>query len=68
MRTACGVTSTISSSRIKLIACSSVTGLMGERRTFSSFPAARMLDSFFSLQGLTSMSSPRLCSPTIIPS
>ncbi len=68
MRTDRGVTSSCSSSRIKLMACSSVIGLAGDRITFSSLPAARMLLNFFSLQGFTLMSSLRLCSPTIIPS
>ena len=45
-----------------------VIGRGGVNRTLSSLPAARMLVSFFSLVGLTSMSPLRLFSPTIMPS
>ncbi len=43
-------------------------GRTGVRMTFSSLPEARMLVSFFSLVGFTSMSFSRLCSPQISPS
>jgi hypothetical protein len=47
-----GVISTISSSLINTMALSRVSGLAGDRSILSSFPAARMFESFFSLQGL----------------
>jgi hypothetical protein len=63
-----GVTSTHSSSRMNSSACSSESGRGGIRRTVSSADAARMFVSFFSFVGLTSRSSARAFSPTIIPS
>ena len=39
----------------------------GLSKTFLSEPEARMFVSFFSLQGLTTMSSPRAFSPMIMP-
>ena len=50
------------------IALSSVSGRGGVRRSASSWECVRMLVSFFSLHGLTSMSPERAFSPTIIPS
>ena len=56
-RTLCGVTSTHSSSAMNSSACSSDIGRGGTRRTVSSEPAARLLVSFFSFVGFTSISS-----------
>ena len=67
-RTEWGVTSTHSSSAMNSRACSRESGRGGVRRTSSSDDDARMLVSFFSLTGLTSMSSDRELSPTIMPS
>ena len=63
-----GVTSTSSSAAMNSIAVSSVIGRGGVSRSDSSCEWVRMLVSFFSLVGLTSMSPDRLFSPTIIPS
>ncbi len=49
-------------------ACSSDMVRGGVRRTSSSAVDDRMLVSFFSLQALTSISSDREFSPTIMPS
>ena len=49
-------------------ALSRVTGGGGVSRSDSSWLWVRMLVSFFSLVGLTSMSPDRLFSPTIMPS
>ena len=62
-----GVTSTISSSFIKFMAFSRVMGCTGEHTVLSSFPAARMFVSFFSLLGFAMISTALLCSPIIIP-
>src|SRR5687767_3032325 len=67
-RTFWGVTSTHSSSRISSSACSSERTRAGISRTSSSAEAARMFVSFFSFVALTSRSSARAFSPTIIPS
>src|SRR6056297_3529867 len=63
-----GVTSTNSSSSMYSKAVSSDMSRGGFKITFSSLPAARMLVSFFSRQGLTVMSLSRAFSPTIMPS
>ena len=63
-----GVTSTSSSSAINSRASSSDIRRGGLSRMFLSWPTARMLESFFSLVGLTFMSPLRLFSPTIMPS
>ena len=63
-----GVTSTHSSSRMNSSACSSDSGRGGIRRTSSSAVDERMFVSFFSLVALTSRSSARAFSPTIMPS
>ena len=63
-----GVTSTHSSSAMNSNASSSDIRRAGFKRMLRSWPTARMLLSFFSLVGLTFMSSGRLFSPTIIPS
>ena len=63
-----GVTSICSSSLMNSMARSRVNGRTGLKVMFSSFPAARIFESFFSLQAFTSRSFSRLCSPTIIPS
>ena len=67
-RTAFGVTSTHSSSLMNSRACSSEKFMAGVSRSKSSAVAERMLFSFFSLVGLTSISSARAFSPTIMPS
>ena len=64
----CGVTSTSSSAAMNSSAVSRVIGRAGVSRSDSSCEWVRMLVSFFSLVGLTSMSPDRLFSPTIIPS
>jgi len=61
-----GVISSISSSVIKCIACSKVNGGAGFKIIFSSFPAARIFVSFFSLQGFTSRSIALLFSQTAL--
>ncbi len=63
-----GVTSTHSSSRQNSSACSSDSTACGISGTSTSPEDWRMLVSFFSLVGLTSMSSEREFSPTIMPS
>ncbi len=68
MRTVAGVTSTHSSSRQNSSACSSESWRCGISGTSTSEEDCRMLVSFFSLVGLTSMSSDRAFSPTIMPS
>ena len=67
-RTAPGVTSTHSSSAMNSSACSSVMALGGTSFTKSSAVDERTLVTFFSRQMLTSMSSARAFSPTIMPS
>ena len=68
IRTAAGVTSTHSSSRQNSSACSNDNARGGINRTNSSPVDDRMFVSFFSLVALTSMSSEREFSPTIMPS
>jgi hypothetical protein len=63
-----GVISTSSSLSMYSSAISSVIWRGGFRRMLRSEPEARMFVSFFSLQGLTLMSSARAFSATIIPS
>ena len=67
-RTAAGVTSTHSSSAQNSSACYRLSTRGGTRRSSSSAVEDRMLVSFFSLVMLTSMSSGREFSPTIMPS
>ncbi len=62
-RTDSGVTSTHSSSEMNSRACSSESRSGGVRRMASSAEAERMLVCFFSLVGLTSISSSRAFSP-----
>jgi hypothetical protein len=67
-RTTLGVTSTHSSSAMNSSACSSEKFITGVRRSNSSAVEERMLFSFFSLVGLTSISSWRAFSPMTMPS
>src|SRR5207342_1233543 len=67
-RTFWGVTSTHSSSRISSSAWSSERTRAGISRTSSSAEDERVFESFFSFVALTSRSSARAFSPTIIPS
>ncbi len=67
-RTTLGVTSTHSSSAMNSSDCSSEKERAGVSRSNSSATDERMLVSFFSLVGLTSISSARAFSPMIIPS
>ena len=62
------MTSTHSSSAMNSSACSSDIGRGGISFSKLSAVDERMLVSFFSFVGLTSMSSARAFSPTIIPS
>jgi hypothetical protein len=68
IRTIPGVTSTHSSSRQNSRACSKESALCGMSGTSTSPEDWRMLVSFFSFVGFTSMSSAREFSPTIMPS
>src|SRR5208283_3601457 len=63
-----GVISTSSSDSMYSRAISSVSSRGGLSKMFLSDPDARMLVNFFSLQGLTTMSSLRAFSPMIMPS
>src|SRR5262249_4414907 len=63
-----GVISTSSSDSMYSSASSRVSSRGGLSRMFLSEPEARILVSFFSLQGLTTISSPRAFSAMIIPS
>ena len=65
---AVGVTSTHSSSRMNSSAWSSDSAPRRDERTSSSALAERMFVSFFSFAALTSRSSARALSPTIMPS